>query len=68
MDQQFPTGARRNEDIALDLLKFIATTTQVAKPGAQSTGFVAATSHKPEDQVGQLLELYKRCLAAVSSK
>jgi hypothetical protein len=68
MDQQSATGARRNEDIALDLLKFIATTTQVTKPGTQSTGFVSAASPKSEDQIGQLLDLYKRCLTAVAGK
>jgi hypothetical protein len=68
MEQQSATGARRNEDIALDLLKFIATTTQVTKPGSASTGFVSAAAHKSEDQVGQLLDLYKRCLSAVAGK
>jgi hypothetical protein len=68
MDQQFPSGARRNEDIALDLLKFIAGTSQVGRPGAATTGFVASSSSKPEDQVTHLLDLYKRCLAAVAGK
>lgn len=62
------TGARRNEDIALDLLKFVAGTANIGRPGAASTGFVAATAPKPEDQVTQLLELYARCLRAVEGK
>ena len=32
-------GARRNEDIALDLLKFVAGTAGVGKPATPSTGF-----------------------------
>ena len=60
------TAARRTEDIALDLLKFIASTTNVVRSGGGSTpGFSAATSPKGEDQVAQLLDLYGRCRAAV---
>jgi hypothetical protein len=60
------TGARRTEDIALDLLKFIAGTTHVGTKAASSAvGFGVAGSGKPEDQVTQLLELYARCRQAV---
>jgi hypothetical protein len=61
-------GARRNEDIALDLLKFVAATTGVGRQGAPSTGFSGATAPKPEEHVSQLLELYGRCLKAVEGK
>ena len=61
-------GARRNEDIALDLLKFVAATAGVGRGSAPSTGFVAGGAPKPEDQVTQLLELYSRCLRAVEGK
>ena len=59
-------GARRTEDIALDLLKFIAGTTHVGmKAGGSAVGFGVSSSGKPEDQVTQLLELYGRCRQAV---
>jgi hypothetical protein len=58
-------GARRNEDIALDLLKFVAGTTGVGRAAAPSTGFSGAAASKPEEHVTQLLELYGRCLKAV---
>ncbi len=61
-------GARRNEDIALDLLKFVAGTAGVGKPAAPSTGFTGASAAKPEEHVKQLLELYSRCLKAVEGK
>ena len=61
-------GARRNEDIALDLLKFVAATSGVGKPAAGSTGFSGAAAPKPEEHVTQLLELYTRCLEAVQGK
>ena len=61
-------GARRNEDIALDLLKFVAATAGVGKPAAPSTGFTGTAAPKPEEHVAQLLELYSRCLKAVEGK
>jgi hypothetical protein len=61
-------GARRNEDIALDLLKFVAGTTGVGRPVAGSTGFSGSAAPKPEEHVAQLLELYTRCLKAVEGK
>ena len=59
---------RRNEDIALDLLKFVAGAAGFSRPGAPSAGFVAASSSKTEDQVNQLLDLYSKCLRAVQAK
>jgi hypothetical protein len=61
-------GARRNEDIALDLLKFVAGTAGVGRPAAPSTGFSGAGATKPEEHVTQLLELYGRCLKAVEGE
>lgn len=61
-------GARSNEDIALDLLKFVAATAGVGRPVAPSTGFSGATAPKPEEHVAQLLELYGRCLQVVEGK
>jgi hypothetical protein len=61
-------GARRNEDIALDLLKFVAATAGVGKPAAPSTGFTGTAATKPDEHVTQLLELYGRCLKAVEGK
>ena len=61
-------GVRRNEDIALDLLKFVAATTGVGRQATTSTGFSGATAPKPEEHVNQLLDLYARCLQAVEGK
>jgi hypothetical protein len=61
-------GARRNEDIALDLLKFVAVTASVGRPAAQTAGFVAGAAAKTDDQVTHLLDLYSRCLQAVEGK
>jgi hypothetical protein len=61
-------GARRNEDIALDLLKFVAGTAGVGKPLGPSTGFTGSGQIKPEEHVRELLDLYSRCLKAVEGK
>jgi hypothetical protein len=59
--------SRRTEDIALDLLKFVASHANVGRPSASSTGFGLPSSSKPEDQVDHLLELYARCRQAVEA-
>jgi hypothetical protein len=62
-------GARRNEDIALDLMKFIAMTTGYGRTTSTGAGFQGTgAASKPEDYAGQLLELYGQCLQAVGKK
>ena len=61
-------GARRNEDIALDLMKFIAATTNFGKTVASGAGFHGGVESKSEDYASHLLELYTRCLNTVSGK
>ena len=70
--EELPTitaGARRNEDIALDLMKFIAITTGYGRTSSAGVGFQgSAASVKPEEYAGHLLELYGKCLSAVRNK
>jgi hypothetical protein len=73
MDEAAGTGSgagRRNEDIALDLMKFIAMTTGYGKTASSGgVGFSGSGSAaKPEDYATHLLELYGKCLGAVSAK
>jgi hypothetical protein len=68
METNVPTvaiGSRRNEDIALDLLKFVAGHTDIGKTAG--VGFQTGAKEK-QDQVEKLLELYTRCLVAVQGK
>ncbi|MGA2205675.1 MAG: hypothetical protein ABSG10_02980 [Terracidiphilus sp.] len=58
-------GARSKEDVALDLMKFVAGTVGVGRPAAPSTGFSGTGAAKPEQHVKELLDLYSRCLKAV---
>ncbi|MBS1851874.1 MAG: hypothetical protein JST79_13250 [Acidobacteria bacterium] len=62
-------GARRNEDIALDLMKFVAMATGYGKTTSTGVGFQGTgAAAKPEEYAGQLLELYGKCLSAVQGK
>jgi hypothetical protein len=61
-------GERSKEDVALDLLKFVAGSTGFGRATVPSTGFSGTAAPKPEEQITQLLELYGRCLTAVSGK
>ena len=63
------TGQRRNEDIALDLMKFIAMTTGYGRTTSTGVGFQGTGSAtKPEEYASHLLELYGKCLQAVAKK
>jgi hypothetical protein len=62
-------GSRRNEDIALDLMKFVAMTTGYGRTTSTGVGFQGTgAAAKPEEYAGHLLELYSKCLSAVAKK
>jgi hypothetical protein len=62
-------GARRNEDIALDMMKFIAVTTGYGRGTAAGAGFSGASAApKAEEYAAHLIELYGRCLNAVQGR
>src|SRR5882757_9277125 len=44
-------AARRTEDIALDLLKFVAAHANVGSKAVSATGFGVSAAAKPEEQV-----------------
>jgi len=67
MEASFTNATRRTEDIALDLLKFVASHANVGSKSSGSTGFVAPSASKSEDQVTSLLDLYARCREAVEA-
>jgi len=62
-------GMRRDEDIALDLMKFVAATTGYGRTASASLGFQGGgAATKPEEYASHLLELYGQCLHAVRTK
>jgi hypothetical protein len=70
--EEGPAGhasARRNEDIALDLMKFIAMTTGYGRTTSTGVGFQGSGSaSKPEEYATHLLELYSKCRASVEGR
>lgn len=61
-----PAGMSKDE-VALELTRFIASTTGLGKAGG-GTGFGGKTgvSKTPEEQIDALLQLYERCRAVVT--
>ena len=67
--QSSSAHARRNEDIALDLMKFVAMTTGYGRTTSSGVGFQGTgAASKPEEYAAHLLELYGKCVAAVGGK
>ncbi len=57
---------RGPDDVALELMKFIAVATGYGRTGQPSAGFSAKPSAKsPEEHAEELLELFQRCRRAV---
>ena len=65
-------GSRRDEDIALDLMKFIAMTTGYGKTSSSTGGVgfekISGSASKPEEYAAHLLDLYGKCLSRVMTK
>jgi hypothetical protein len=62
-------GSRRDEDVALDLMKFIAMTTNYGKAPGLTPGFQGGGAKSAgDDQAQQLLSLYTKCLETVKGK
>jgi hypothetical protein len=64
-----PAGgvARSREEIALELMKFVALTTGYGK-GAPAAGYTGKIAHTPEEYADALLELYQRCRRLLETK
>jgi hypothetical protein len=63
-EKETPRPGSTKEEVALELMKFIATTTGVGKT-ASGAGFGGKTPKGPEEQVDVLLQLYERCKGVV---
>ena len=59
-----PSGASK-EEIALELMRFIAGTTGIGKTSS-GAGFGGKSPKTPEEQVDVLLQLYEKCKGAVT--
>ena len=60
---------RSPDEIALDLMKFIAVTTGYGKSGGSGAGFSGKpTAHSAEEYADALLQLFERCRSVVKDK
>jgi hypothetical protein len=61
------SGARSKDEVALELMKFIAVSTGYGRSTQTSTGFSAKPgSRSADEQVDALLELFERCRRVVN--
>jgi hypothetical protein len=62
MEEQTPQGSspRSKEEIALEMMKFIAVTTGYGK-GAQTAGYTGKQAKTSEEYADALIQLYERC-------
>jgi hypothetical protein len=58
---------RSKEELALEMMKFIAITTGYGKAGATGPGFSPKAPKGPEEHAEALLQLYKRCHGVIDS-
>ena len=59
--------ARSRDEVALELMKFIAVTTGYGK-GASGAGFGSKGARSPEEHAESLIELFERCRTVVGKK
>jgi hypothetical protein len=64
-DTTHPGPARSKDEIALELMKFVAVTTGYGK-GAPAAGYAGKPSGTAEEYAEALLQLYQRCRAVLS--
>ena len=63
-DTKNTQDVKNTDEIALELMKFIAVTTGYGK-GAPAAGFAGKGQRSSEEYADSLLELFERCRAAV---
>lgn len=63
-----PPPLRRDEEIALEMMKFVATTTGFGRTGTPGAGFQGGTVSHAEDYAKHLIDLYGQCLDAIRAR
>jgi hypothetical protein len=64
-----PSGARSQDEVALELMKFIAVTTGHGKAAQSSAGFSGKPlARSAEEHAEALLELFERCRRVVKKE
>jgi hypothetical protein len=63
-EQDKKIAAATGDEVALELMKFIATSTGYGK-GVQQVGFSGKGTRSPEEQADALLDLFRKCRTIV---
>lgn len=58
---------RSTDEVALEMMKFIAVTTGYGK-GTGAAGFTGKTTKTPEEYADALLQLFERCRAVIGKQ
>ncbi|HLG95544.1 MAG TPA: hypothetical protein VKX49_04450 [Bryobacteraceae bacterium] len=66
-DNQKPEAPHGQDEVALEMMKFIAVTTGYGK-GPGGAGFTGKSAKSPEEHAEALLQLFERCRAVVRKK
>jgi len=61
-----PKASLNQDEVALELMRFIAQTTGIGK-GSSGAGFAGKSPKTPEEHVDTLIQLYERCRAVVGN-
>lgn len=61
------TSGRTADEVALEMMKFIAVTTGYGK-GAGGAGFTGKTTRTPEEYADALLQLFERCRQVIGKQ
>jgi hypothetical protein len=62
-----PAPSRSSDEVALELMKFIAVTTGYGK-GVGGAGFTGKTTKTPEEYADALLQLFERCRQVIGKQ
>ncbi len=65
--QSTPAPSRSREEVALELMKFIAVTTGYGK-GSGGAGFAGKPTKTPEEYADALIQLFERCRAVIGKQ
>ena len=65
-DDKAKEAAKNRDEIALELMKFIAVTTGYGKGNTTAAGFSGKPSKSSEEYAESLIQLFERCRAVVA--
>jgi hypothetical protein len=67
MSDENPIAAlqRSRDEVALEMMKFIAVTTGYGKGGGAGAGFTSKSAKSAEEYADSLLQLFERCRSVI---